>query len=437
MQKPSINVMWFRRDLRLHDNTALFAALGSNYPILPLFIFDPEILDQLENKKDRRVDFIHQVVTSMDDQLSELETGLLMYYKNPQDVFKELTERYTIEGIYTNEDYEPNAIARDRSIKTWAESNQIAFNSFKDQVIFAKNEIIKNDLSPYTVYTPYAKKWKDKLSFIDYQSHQYTLQSTQFIPRLENHSLKLEQLGFNKTNIKFEQPIIDPTQISSYTETRDYPALDNTSRLGMALRFGTLSVREAVRQARSIDETWLSELIWREFFMQILYHFPAVTNRNFKVKYDAIQWRNNLEEFKSWCEGKTGYPIVDAGMKQLNESGFMHNRVRMIAASFLCKHLLIEWQWGEAYFALKLDDYDLAANNGNWQWAAGTGCDAAPYFRIFNPMTQTQRFDKDQSYINRWLTPEHILHIAPIVDHNEARERCLETYKTGLKDFET
>lgn len=426
-----INIFWFRRDLRLQDNTGLNAALQSDQKVLPIFIFDTEILDQLENKSDRRVDYIHQVLDGMNEDLKNHQSGIKTYLGKPLEIFNEIIKEFDVETVFCNRDYEPQAIKRDKEIADFLNKNNIEFKDFKDQVIFEKDEITKNDSLPYTVYTPFSKKWKEKFHQTEIHSSQANFENFHSFKAKNIHSLK--EIGFDKTDLIFEEPILDKKIIESYDKNRDFPALDHTTRLGIALRFGTISIRKCVKYASQHNETWLNELIWREFFMQILYHFPKVVNNCFKEKYEKIEWRNNEDEFKLWCEGKTGYPIVDAGMRQLNETGFMHNRVRMVVASFLTKHLLIDWRWGEAYFAEKLLDYELSANNGNWQWAAGCGCDAAPYFRIFNPSEQTKKFDKDEKYIKKWL-PKNYSKISQIVDHTFARNRALETYKKAVKD---
>ncbi|REC51005.1 deoxyribodipyrimidine photo-lyase [Chryseobacterium piscium] len=426
-----INIFWFRRDLRLSDNTALNAALQSDQKVLPIFIFDTEILDQLENKSDRRLDYIHQALEKINNELKNHTSGIRTYLGKPIDIFKEIINEFDVETVFCNRDYEPQAIKRDKEIYDFLQKNNVEFKGFKDQVIFEKNEIVKNDGLPYTVFTPFSKKWKEKLYQTEINSTKINFENFHQFKAKNIHSLK--EIGFKKTDMVFVEPVLDKKIIEDYDKYRDFPALDQTTRLGIALRFGTISVRKCVKYASEHNETWLNELIWREFFMQILYHFPKVVTKCFKEKYENIQWRNNEDEFKLWCEGKTGYPIVDAGIRQLNETGFMHNRVRMVVASFLTKHLLIDWRWGEAYFAEKLLDYELSSNNGNWQWAAGCGCDAAPYFRIFNPSEQTKKFDKDQKYIKKWL-PENYSEITPIVEHTFARNRALETYKKAVKE---
>lgn len=426
-----INIFWFRRDLRLNDNTGLNEALNAGRKVVPVFIFDTEILDKLTNKEDKRLDYIHQSLDLINKQLKEHHSTLKIYHGKPLEVFKKIISEFDIETVFCNRDYEPYAKKRDHEVSEYLKENNIDFKHYKDQVIFEKDEVVKDDGLPYTVYTPYSKKWKILLKKTELQMSSANFENlrTQTFEEIPD----LEDIGFKKTDYRFVQPLLDKKKIESYDKNRDFPALDDTTRLGIALRFGTISVRECVNFAAKHNEIWLNELIWREFFMQILYHFPKVIKKCFKEKYENIEWRNNENEFKLWCEGKTGYPIVDAGMRQLNETGFMHNRVRMITASFLTKHLLIDWRWGEAYFAEKLLDYELSSNNGNWQWAAGCGCDAAPYFRIFNPYEQTKKFDKDQKYIKTWLSEKDI-DIPPIVEHKAARERALKIYKKAVSD---
>lgn len=428
--KEKIVIFWFRRDLRLDDNIGLMHALNSGLPVLPIFIFDEQILDKLQNKWDRRVDYIQQALNRINNELHKHQSTLRTYFGTPVESFQKLLNDYNVHAVYCNRDYEPQTIARDREIKNFLTEKKVDFFDFKDQVIFDRSEVVKSDGLPYTVYTPYSKLWKSLLQPEYYAISTLPLQYCYKCPPALIHSLK--EIGFEKTNVVFQVPELNPEVIDNYDKFRDFPALNHTTHLGIALRFGTISIRRCVQFALKHNQTWLNELIWREFFMQILYHFPNVVTTSFKARYDFIEWRNDEEEFQCWCEGKTGYPIVDAGMRELNETGFMHNRVRMIVASFLCKHLLIDWRWGEAYFAEKLNDYDLSANNGNWQWAAGCGCDAAPYFRVFNPTAQTIKFDKDLQYIRKWnpdfesdLTP-------PIVEHNEARLRALEVYKRAV-----
>lgn len=432
--RSKVSVFWFRRDLRLEDNVGLYHALASKFPVVPVFIFDETILSALEDKKDRRVDYIHQALWAINNELKAFGSSLSTFYGTPSDVFKMLSGKYAIQGVFCNRDYEPQAIKRDTGIHQFFNEQNIPFKAFKDQVIFDKNEVMKNDGTPYTVCTPYSKKWKVLLTEKDCRPH--TPDFTNFFRQKFGEIHSLNDINFQKTAITFEPPKLDAEIIDEYDKFRDYPAMQRTTALGIALRFGTISIRKSVAYALSHNQTWLNELIWREFFMQILYHFPKVVTQSFKAQYDAIKWRNHEGEFQQWCEGKTGYPIVDAGMRQLNETGYMHNRVRMIVASFLCKHLLIDWRWGEAYFAQKLNDYDLSANNGNWQWAAGSGCDSAPYFRIFNPTVQTDRFDKKLDYIKKWV-PEFgtDAYPQPVVEHSYARDRALNVYGEALGNY--
>lgn len=431
MEESKVVVFWFRRDLRLEDNGGLSRALATGLPVLPVFIFDEDILQQLEDKSDRRVDYIHQALEAINKQLKEFGATLNTFYGSPLAIYKTLHEKYRIHEIYCNRDYEPKAIKRDRTIFEFFKTAGIPFKAIKDQVIFDKNELLKNDGTPYTIYTPYAKKWREKLTTKDLQplGHKGGL----FVQQAYAPIVSLEKIGFKTTDLTFHPPQLSTDIINNYDKFRDYPALAGTTNLGIALRFGTISIRQCVTFARQHNEVWLSELIWREFFMQILYHFPNVVSESFKKNYDGIHWRNNEVEFERWCKGQTGYPLVDAGMRQLNSTGYMHNRVRMVAASFLCKHLLIDWRWGEAYFAQKLNDYDLSANNGNWQWAAGCGCDAAPYFRVFNPIIQAEKFDKKQEYSGQWI-PElgSSAYPEPMVAHSFARERALKAYAAAL-----
>lgn len=432
--KDGVAVFWFRRDLRLEDNAGLSKALASGFSVLPIFIFDPQILDPLDNKADRRVDYIHQALQAINSELNAKGSTLLTLHGNPVDIFSKLQETYTILGVFCNEDYEPQSISRDAKIRQFLNASGIPFHLFKDQVIFDPGEVLKADGSPYSIYTPFANKWKALLQPADILP--YTVNYKNFYRQLAQPVPPIHAFGFQSTAIQFEQPLLSPDMIQHYDLHRDYPALQKTSRLGIAFRFGTISVRQAVAMASVYSPMWLSELIWREFFMHILFHYPEVISRAFKEKYDRIPWLDDEPSFQAWCSGHTGYPMVDAGMRQLNQTGYMHNRVRMVTASFLCKHLLIDWRWGEAYFAHKLDDYELASNNGNWQWAAGSGCDAAPYFRIFNPDSQVKKFDRNLAFIRQWI-PEYgtEYYPAPIVDHQFARARALRTYKQALQEY--
>ena len=428
-----INIFWFRRDLRLHDNTGLYYALKSNKPVLPIFIFDTQILDQLESKADARVNFIHDQIKQLKAQLEEHGSSIKTFNTNPLEAFKSLTETYDISEVYTNRDYEPQAIARDQEVEVFLKNNGIGFYTFKDQVIFEREEITTATGSPYKVFTPYSRSWREK-----YKEGNYSP-----LPDLTNHKNwhkskpldlpSLDDLGFEESTISIPNSYINKDQLKQYDEKRDYPAINGTSRLGIHLRFGTVGIREVVQKATNINDTWLNELIWREFYMQVLANFPHVVNQAFKKEYDAIPWLNNEADFQKWCDGKTGYPIVDAGMRELNNTGYMHNRVRMVVASFLTKHLLIDWRWGEAYFAQKLLDFELASNNGGWQWAAGTGTDAQPYFRVFNPQSQTEKFDPELKYIKKWVKEYGSKdYPSPMVEHKFARQRAIDTYKKAL-----
>ena len=427
-----VAICWLRRDLRLFDNAALYHALNSGLLVQVIFIFDPAILDTLPDRKDRRVAFIHAQLEKINARLAEMGASLLVLHEVPKKAFEKLIFDYPVREVFTNHDYEPYARRRDKEVEEVLKENNIAFRSFKDQVIFEKAEIMKSDGTPYTVFTPYSRKWKEHLfhsSLPEFPSEDL-LDNLLEMPK--KPILSLEELGFEPIDPGVPEADTSEALIENYHETRDLPFLEGTSKVGTHLRFGTSSVRQLVRQAIDQNETWLNELIWREFFMMILYHFPYVEHENFRRKYDRIPWRNNEQEFELWCRGETGYPLVDAGMRQLNKTGWMHNRVRMVVAGFLCKHLLIDWRWGEAYFAEKLLDYELASNNGNWQWAAGTGCDSAPYFRIFNPESQLKKFDPDLNYIKTWIENFTADYKEPVVEHKFARARALEVYKKAL-----
>lgn len=425
-----MNIFWFRRDLRLEDNRGLWEALSAD-ETLPIFIFDKNILSELP-EDDARVTFISQLLEKIQNQLEKTGKSLAVFYDEPENIFTKLISENPIKAVYTNHDYEPYARTRDSEIKNLLKSKNIAFHTFKDQVIFEKSEVVKEDGTPYVVYTPYSKKWKENLR--DKPINFFP--SEEKMGQIVHHSypfLTLKDIGFLKSTIPVEDFDTSDTVIENYKETRDFPSIDGTSHLSPHLRFGAVSIRKIVKKALQYKkDTFLNELIWRDFFMQILWHFPNTVTESFRPKYDHIKWRNNENEFQKWCEGNTGYPIVDAGMRQLNATGNMHNRVRMIVASFLCKHLLIDWRWGEAYFAEKLLDYEQSSNIGNWQWAAGSGVDAAPYFRIFNPSEQVKKFDKDFKYIKKWVPEFQELTYVPIVDHKEARERCLKVYKEAV-----
>jgi deoxyribodipyrimidine photo-lyase len=431
--KSPVNIFWFRRDLRLNDNTGLFHALKSGLPVIPVFIFDEYILSELEDRHDRRVSFIYDAIQNLNKQLNGLESSMVVVHGKPVEEITKLTERFTVEKVFANHDYEPYVINRDGLVKEILSEKGIQFHTYKDQVIFEKNEIVKPSGASYSVFTPYSKKWKATLK----QEHlkQFIIEKywDRFYQQEKFKMPSLSELGFIKSEYP-EEWKMNETIIKNYNETRDIPSMEGTSRVGIHLRFGTISIRSVVKKALELNETFLNELIWREFFMQMLWREPRLEFECFRKEYDAINWRNNEIEFALWCEGRTGYPIVDAGMRELNTTGFMHNRVRMITASFLVKHLLIDWRWGEAWFAQKLLDYELASNLGNWQWVAGCGCDAAPYFRIFNPETQTKRFDPEGKYIRKWVPEfETLSYPSPIVEHQFARNRCLKAFKSALQ----
>ena len=425
-------VFWFRRDLRVEDNAGLYHALKSGLPVLPIFIFDESILGRLP-KTDRRLELIIHALGRVNDAMKRNRCTVRTYHGTPKAIFSELLSTYDIVDVVVNNDYEPYARERDKDIEMLLQAKGVGFRSYKDQVIFQEDEVVKDDGKPYVVYTPYSRKWLAKFNETNLKKYDSENHLEALLPG-EAPLNTLEDLGFDKSDHPTPTYIFNDELVDAYEATRNFPALDQTSRLGPQLRFGTISIRDLVDKAAARpNPTFLKELIWREFFMQILWHFPHTHNTSFKSQYDRIPWRNDEAEFKKWCQGETGYPLVDAGMRQLNATGFMHNRIRMLVGSFLCKHLLIDWRWGEAYFAEKLLDYEMASNVGNWQWVAGSGVDAAPYFRIFNPTEQIKKFDKDLAYINKWV-PDHqeLTYPAPMVDHKQARERCLLTYKTAL-----
>ena len=450
MPQP-LSIFWFRRDLRLDDNAGLYQALRGPLPVLPLFIFDRAILDDLPDQRDARVEFIHRAITALEQQLAALGSAIVVRYGQPEAVLAELLEEYPVAAVYTNHDYEPYAVQRDTTIARLLQAKNIPLHTFKDHIIFEKAEVVKDDGKPYTVFTPYKKKWLTKLHSKwmeapnepdqsepgSFYLHAYANRKY-FSNLLKASPLPiptLQAMGFEPAGIPFPDPVVARGIIKGYGSTRDFPGIDGTSRLGVHFRFGTISIREKARHAQSLSEVYLGELIWRDFYSQILYHFPQVVGHAFRPQYDRIPWRQAPADFEQWCVGKTGYPLVDAGMRQLNATGYMHNRVRMVVASFLTKHLLIDWRQGEAYFAQKLLDFDLASNNGGWQWAAGCGTDAAPYFRVFNPLEQAKKFDPQNRYIQRWVpefgTPDYP---PPMVEHAFARQRALETYKKALRE---
>lgn len=431
-----VSIFWYRRDLRLDDNAGLYHALRSDYPVVPIFIFDTNILEELEEKKDKRLAFIHDQLQLIQKELKDTGSTLHILHGTPLDSFKKLLKEYNVAEVYINTDYEPYAEDRDKEIADYLLDNDVRFFKYKDQVIFQKDEVLKDDGSPYSVFTPYSKKWKAKLNDFYLKPYPTEKYFDNFYKQETIELPTLKDIGFNTVDYDVVKPELDEDIAKDYKETRDTPAIRGTTRLSVHLRFGTVSIRKLATEAKELSAKLLDEFIWREFYQMILWHFPKVVNTSFHEDYDKIVWRNNEKEFERWCNGTTGFPIVDAGMRELNETGYMHNRVRMIVASFLTKDLLIDWRWGEAYFAKKLLDYDLASNNGGWQWAAGCGCDAAPYFRVFNPELQTKKFDPELKYVRKWVPEfeDFSKYPQPIVDHKEARERCLKVYKEALKD---
>lgn len=434
--KPKINICWLRRDLRLEDNAAIYHALKGDYPVLLLFIFDTDILSKLANKQDARVNFLHQTLSTLSDQLQKNQgSSLLIQHGKPADIWAALIQTHQINAVYCNQDYEPDAIKRDADIKEQLQTANIQFYSYKDQVIFEKNEITKADGLPYTVFTPYFRQWQQKLNNFYLRAYSTEKYFNNFWSGAAFPIPTLNDLGFEKSNQPFPGKDFED-KLDGYELNRDFPAADATSHIGMHLRFGTISIRKAAKTALEQKASkWLSELAWRDFYQMILFHFPHTVTKSFKPKYDLIKWRNHPDEFEAWCQGNTGYPLVDAGMRQLNQTGYMHNRVRMVVASFLCKHLLIDWRWGEAYFAEKLLDYEMASNVGGWQWACGSGNDAAPYFRVFNPELQLKKFDPKLEYVDRWVPAyKQLKHTLPMVEHAFARERVLKVFKAALNE---
>lgn len=430
-----VNVFWFRRDLRLEDNKALYEALSQPEKVLPLFVFDTDILQHLE-ADDPRIAFIHKQMLLLQNQLSKTGTGIWIFHGRPLDIFRQLIKKWKIQAVFANKDHEPYGIARDQQIADFLKTQDITFHLHLDHLIFDKSDILKNDNTPFQVFTPYSKKWKASLKTENLQCYpSATLWPKKFLDLVPPPTPALHDLGFTSTTVSFPPAEYPTSLLTQYHQTRDYPSLPGTSRLGVHLRFGTISIRKLLREALKITpDNFLNELIWREFYAMILWYHPRVQHQAFKLAYDQISWQNNPDDYERWKTGRTGYPLVDAGMRELSATGFMHNRVRMVVASFLCKHLLIDWRWGEAWFAQKLLDYELSSNNGGWQWSAGTGCDAAPYFRVFNPSQQQKKFDSQWQYIKKWVpefgTPRYP---KPMVDHAQARERCLMVYKQALK----
>jgi len=439
-----VNIFWFRRDLRLNDNAGLYHALKSKQPVVPIFIFDSKILDKLEDKNDARVHFIHNALVDLNTSIQTFDSGLQVFHGDPIDIWKTLLKKYEIDTVFTNDDFESYALERDQAVEKLLTQKKVGFKTYKDHILMGADEVLKDDGLPYTVFTPYKRKWLAKVGAeVSDMSKSYYFKSyptlkyaSKLKVGLKAQLLSLKDIGFRASELSFPPEQVSQKLIKAYEEQRNFPSINGTSKLGVHFRFGTISIREKARKALKLSDVYLSELIWRDFYAQILAHFPHVEENSFRAKYEKVEWRNNEEEYAAWCEGRTGYPLVDAGMQELNATGHMHNRVRMVVASFLTKHLLIDWRWGEAYFAKKLLDFDLASNNGGWQWAAGCGTDAAPYFRIFNPTSQLQKFDKQLVYVKKWVPTYGTLEYPdPIVDHKMARERCLATYKKALANI--
>ncbi|WP_116108078.1 cryptochrome/photolyase family protein [Lewinella sp. IMCC34191] len=443
-----MTIFWHRRDLRISDNAGLYHTLLGGGPVLPVFIFDRNILDELPSKKDARVEFIHDSVTELAKAYREYGSDLRVFYGYPLEVWEFLRDSLRPEAVYTNRDYEPYALERDRAVANLLSIREIPFRDYKDHVIFESDEVQKKAGGPYTVYTPYMRTWlrtldsrlvsfgEEKISYFlkPYPTERYL---HHLLPEKGPYPIPtLAEMGFAPSGVEVPPAAEGRDLLTHYDQNRDFPAVAGTTRWGPHLRHGTVSIRERARLARTTNDTLLGELIWRDFYSNILQAFPHVAKGNYRPEYDHIPWINKEEHFRLWCEGKTGVPIVDAGMRQLNATGFMHNRVRMIVASYLTKHLLIDWRLGEKYFADKLLCYELASNNGGWQWAAGGGVDAQPYFRIFNFDSQQRKFDKEYRYVKRWV-PEYGTESypqEPIVPHKFGRDRALRVYKEALAE---
>jgi deoxyribodipyrimidine photo-lyase len=433
-EKSVVSIFWFRRDLRLEDNIGLMHALKTRENVLPLFVFDPEVLQWGENKRNIQVGFVYDTLMGIKEKLEIIGSGLYVAAGKPLDVFKALMDSYHIFSVYANREYEPYTLQRDDEVAAFLASQGVEFHTYKDHVLFEQNEIVKDNGEPYTVFTAYKQRFLRKLNQSMVVPAPISKYAYNFFRTTPLPIPSLDDMGYSRVDVPVPPRKLPAELLKSYETDRDFPARNGTSHLGVHLRFGTVSIRKVTALAMQHSDTFLNELIWRNFYSVILWFFPRVVHASFKPAYDEIVWENNKEHFKAWCEGRTGYPLVDAGMRELNATGYMHNRVRMVTASFLCKHLLIDWRWGEAYFAQKLLDYDLASNNGGWQWAAGSGNDAAPYFRVFNPELQAKKFDPNVEYILKWV-PEYgtMSYPKPIVVHAEARNRALARYAEAVK----
>lgn len=469
-------LMWFRRDLRLHDNTAFSRALTDCDRVYCTFIFDREILDKIENRNDRRVTFIHQCIHDMQKKLKKKGASIIVRIANAREEIPILARELKVDRVYANHDYEPCRIERDIAVRKALAGDGRELLTFKDHIVFEKNEIVNQSGLPFKVYTPYNKAWRAELR----DEHISEMPCKRHFKKLagppsgvNSHAWSFDDIGFAesrnlwKGGTREARTMFDEflTRIAEYRENRNFPTTQGVSRLSVHLRFGTVSIRELIREAMQIDgvgaKTWIDELIWREFYNMILHHFPHSQSRAFQSIYDDLPWRRDKRQFAAWCEGRTGYPIVDAAMRELNTTGYMHNRARMIVASFLTKDLFIDWRWGERYFARQLLDYDLSQNLGGWQWSASIGTDAQPYFRVFNPILQSKRFDPEGDYIRKFIPelskyPTSEIHAPwelpslsqaqcgcmigkdypePIVQHDEARKEVVSIFKAVAAKF--
>jgi deoxyribodipyrimidine photo-lyase len=462
-------LVWFRRDLRADDHAALYHALRDARAVWCVFVFDTGILDALPSRADRRVEFIWHALVELQGALEALGGGLAVLHGEARDLVPAHARALGVEAVYANHDYEPQAIARDAAVEAALAAEHRVFRSFKDQVVCERDEVLTQAGAPYSVFTPYRTAWLKRADDFFLKSYPVAAHAGSLAPDAGRPVPDLASMGFAQTNLRSLRIPLGASgartlfeefapRMDAYQERRDFPAVRGPSYLSVHLRFGTISIRELARAARARGtagaQVWLSELVWRDFYFQILWHHPHVVTRSFRPEYDALRFTNRADRFAAWCEGRTGYPLVDAAMRQLNTSGYMHNRLRMVTASFLVKDLHVDWRQGERYFATHLNDFDLSANNGGWQWAASTGCDAQPYFRIFNPVSQSEKFDADGRFIRLYVpelarVPGKYIHApwtlppldqqaagaiigrdypAPIVDHARARLEALAIY---------
>ena len=471
MQRYPRALCWFRRDLRLHDHAALYHALTQSIEVHCVFVFDIDILDKLNDKQDRRVEFIWHSLLELRERLRQQGSTLRILHGKAQELIVRLAHELDVQAVFCNHDYEPDALLRDMFVERELGTHNIAFHHYKDQVIFEKSEILNGSGKPYSIFTPYKNAWYKKLDEFYLRAYPTEKYFSALAQGIAAALPSLESLGFVPTNQSMlagesgaEQLLGDfKPHIARYQETRNFPAVNGTSCLSVHLRFGTVSIRSLASYAYYVGgagaQTWLGELIWRDFYQMLLHHYPTLAqDQTFKAQFNAIVFPNDVRKFTAWCEARTGYPLIDAAMRQLNQTGYMHNRLRMVVASFLVKDLHVDWRWGERYFAQHLLDFDLAANNGGWQWAASTGCDAQPWFRIFNPITQSKKFDAQGEFIriqipelarctDKWIHAPWLMptceqercgveigndYPAPIVDHVVAREKTLSLFKEAL-----